>query len=145
MLPVVKPFSDGLFDVPLVSRLEDAGIPLLNELSAAIISHQLQDLGLYEDRGLASLLTNLAEFKKEGQYLPTWKNFLLFLQSLKLNDLAEQISNYIGLRDITVSAETESKTKRSYIHAYGICHYVFTYAKHSADLSCLSPGFSIFY
>lgn len=124
-LYIVKPFRDGLFDITQISRLEDAGIPLLNELSATIISHQLSSMalsdqlkfGLHKHVGLATFLTELVKLKKDGLYLPTWKKFVLFLRSLKLDDLALQISNYVGLNFVSevasISTDTEGRNERN--------------------------------
>ena len=99
---------DEEFNITCVAQLEDAGIPVLKELSSTIISHQLVSQQ-HKNVGLASFLTALAEFKEHGYHQPTWKSFLHFLQSLKLNDLVEKISNYLGSSISDVKKQSEGK------------------------------------
>ena len=87
-----------------LSRLEASGFPVLSSLNSDVkLFRHFFELTIYiVDNSTLDLDSWLRGFSKIP---PSWKNLLLFIRQLHLNDLAQQIETYLSAGTIKEPSE----------------------------------------
>ena len=93
---------DSQFTTSALSRLEDVGIPVMTALNNSVNFFR-QILGVLRSISYPSAFPNatsvLSAWLFSGMFsrlLPTWKNLLLIIRLLNLDDLAQRIETYLS-------------------------------------------------
>ena len=98
--------QDSQFTTSALSRLEGVGIPVMTSLNNSVNFFQ-QILGVLRSISYPSAFPNASSVLNAwslsgipSRRLPTWKNLLLIIRLLNLDDLAQRIETYLsGMTD----------------------------------------------
>ena len=85
---------DGVFTMDTLTRLEGAaGIPVMSELEDK--SHEFQAIIRVKTPSVSDAIKKWLTSPVLSRIVPTWKNLLIVLRLISLDDLAKQIETYL--------------------------------------------------
>ena len=93
---------DSLFTMSALSRLEGVGIPIMISLNSNIqllqqvLSTFVPNADTIDDAASLLYACFFESVLKHLRFSPTWKNLLLIIRFLNLDELAEQMETYFG-------------------------------------------------